>query len=81
MPAGVAIDRDQLTGTVGGAVSWLAVYDAVLNRFAFYDSLSDIAQVVPNGVDEDCAAYLVTGWWSNAANDPLDLCAQQRQPA
>src|SRR5207248_2432314 len=68
----VAIDRAQLTGTVGGAVSWSAVYDAVLNRFAFHDPLSDIAVVAPNGADEDCAAYLVAGWWSDPANDPLD---------
>ena len=71
-PAGQEIDRSQLTGTVGGAVSWSGVYDAVLNRFAFHDPLDDIAQVAPGGVDQDCAAYLVAGWWSDPANDPLD---------
>lgn len=70
--AGTPIESSQLRGTVGGAVSWSAVYDAVLNRFAFHDPLSDLATVAPNGVDKDCAAYLVAGWWSNAANDPLD---------
>jgi hypothetical protein len=72
MPAGSTVDRSQLTGTVGGAVSWSGVYDAVLNRFAFHDPLNDLPQVAPTGVDEDCAAYLVAGWWSDPANDPLD---------
>lgn len=71
-PAGVMVDRSKLTGTVGGAVSWSGVYDAVLNRFAFHDPLYDIAQVAPNGADRNCAAYLVAGWWSNPASDPLD---------
>jgi hypothetical protein len=71
-PAGAKIERDQLTGTVGGAVSWSGVYDAVLNRFAFYDPLTDLAQIAPNGADGNCAAYLVAGWWSNPASDPLD---------
>ena len=71
-PAGVQIERAKLTGTVGGAVSWSAVYDAVLNRFAFHDPLTDLAQVAPKGADEDCAAYLVAGWWSDPAGDPLD---------
>jgi hypothetical protein len=71
-PAGVAIDRAQLTGTVGGMVSWSAVYDAVLNRFAFHDTLNDIPGLAPNGVDENCVSYLVAGWWSDPASDPLD---------
>ena len=37
--------------------------------------------LAPDGVDSDCAAYLVAGWWSDAAHDPLDSGAQQRQPA
>jgi hypothetical protein len=71
-PAGLTLKREELTGTVGGAVSWSAVYDAVLNRFAFHDPLTDLAQVAPNGADEDCAAYLVAGWWSDPASDALD---------
>jgi hypothetical protein len=71
-PAGAPIAPGQLTGTIGGAVSWSAVYDAVLNRFAFHDPLDDLAQLAPNGMDEECAAYVVAGWWSDPANDPLD---------
>jgi hypothetical protein len=71
-PAGVAVDRDELTGTLGGSATWAAVYDAVLNRFAFHDPLGDIAAVAPSGVDSGAAAYVVAGWWSNAASDPLD---------
>jgi len=70
--AGVPLDPGQLTGTVGGSVSWSAVYDAVLNRFAFHDPLADLGKLAPEGVDEDCAAYLVSGWWSDPSQDPLD---------
>jgi len=70
--AGAPIARKELTGTVGGGLAWSGVYDAVLNRFAFHDPLSDIAAVAPQGVDGDSAAYLVAGWWSEAALDPLD---------
>jgi hypothetical protein len=71
-PAGATVAKDRLTGTVGGAVSWSAVYDAVLNRFAFHDPLADVDTAAPQGVDEDCASYLVAGWWSDPAHDPLD---------
>jgi hypothetical protein len=70
--AGRLLKKTDLTGTAGGSVSWSGVYDAVLNRFAFHDPLSDLASVAPGGVDEDCAAYLVAGWWSDPASDPLD---------
>src|SRR5262249_42226840 len=66
------LQPEQLTGTVGGSVSWSAVYDAVGNRFAFHDPLDDLASVAPKGVDRDAGAYLVAGWWSRPAADPLD---------
>src|SRR5262249_29714505 len=69
---GEQLAKEQLTGTVGGAVSWSAVYDAVINRFAFHDPLDDLGKLVPVGVDMDCAAYLVSGWWSDPSHDPLD---------
>src|SRR6185369_6741235 len=54
VPAGVTLDRTELTGTVGGGLSWAGIYDAVLNRFAFHDPLDDLASLAPNGVDDDC---------------------------
>ena len=71
-PAGAAVARTELTGTVGGAIMWAGVYDAVQNRFSFHDPLTDIATLAPQGVDGDNAAYVVAGWWSDAALDPLD---------
>ncbi|MBI5721694.1 MAG: hypothetical protein HZC37_28810 [Burkholderiales bacterium] len=70
--AGVELKREQLTGTVGGGASWAAVYDAVLNRFAFHDPLTDLPALAPAGADEDCATYVVAGWWSDPVHDPLD---------
>ena len=70
--AGAEIKRGDLTGTVGGALSWSGVYDAVLNRFAFHDPLADLATLAPGGIDEDCATYIVAGWWSDPSLDPLD---------
>ncbi|HEV8692232.1 MAG TPA: hypothetical protein VGQ91_18140, partial [Ideonella sp.] len=72
VPAGEMLQREQLTGTVGGSVSWAAAYDAVLNRFSMHDPLSDVAALAPKGVDDNCCAYLVAGWWSDPALDALD---------
>ncbi|HSC90822.1 MAG TPA: hypothetical protein VLB86_04125 [Gaiellaceae bacterium] len=71
-PAGVAVAPDDLTGTVGGSVTWAAVYDAVLNRFAFHDPLDDLAAAASGGVDGNAASYVVAGWWSRPGADPLD---------
>jgi hypothetical protein len=68
-PSGVVLDPTELTGTVGGSPAWSGVYDAVGNRFAFHDPLDDVA---PGRVDGNAAAYLVAGWWSDPARDPLD---------
>jgi hypothetical protein len=69
---GAALTRPQLTGTAGGGVAWAGVYDAVLNRFAFHDPLTDLNTLAPKGADENCASYLVAGWWSDPRLDPLD---------
>jgi len=61
-----------LTGACGGSLNWTGTYDATLNRFALHDPLDDLAQVAPNGTEGDQLAYLVAGWWSAPANDPLD---------
>lgn len=65
---GVTLAPTELTGTVGGSVVWASTYDAVVNRFAFHDPLAD----VPGAEDGDLATYLVAGWWSSPAHDPLD---------
>jgi hypothetical protein len=58
---------ERLTAMAGGDPAWAAVYDAVEDRFAMYDDLA--------GLDPADAAgplsYLVCGWWSKDANDPL----------
>jgi hypothetical protein len=69
---GEPVQAEDLTGTVGGHVNWSGTYDAVLNRFAFHDGLSDVDRLAPRGVDGDCATYLVAGWWSQPRRDPLD---------
>ena len=51
---------NKLTGTVGGSTAWVGVFDAVLNRLSFYDPLTDLAQLAPNGVVDDLAAYILT---------------------
>ena len=71
-PAGALVAAGELTGTAGGAATWAATYDAVENRFALHDPLDDLATLAPNGVDGDAATYVVAGWWSDPARDPLD---------
>jgi hypothetical protein len=47
----------RLTATAGGEVAWAATYDAVVDRFAFYDPLLGVTQAT-------VLSYLVIGWWS-----------------
>lgn len=63
-----AIPAAQLNLHVGG-VGWNLCYDSALGRCAFYDNLSDLAGVQVEG---DAVGYLVAGWWSDSADDPLD---------
>ncbi len=72
VPAGAALTREQLIGTAGGTLEWTATYDAVLNRFALHDPLTDLPTAAPRGVEGNCASYLVCGWWSDPRLDPLD---------
>ena len=57
----------KLTAVAGGDPAWAAVYDAVENRFAVHDDLSDLDPADANGP----LSYLVCGWWSDDNNDPL----------
>lgn len=70
--AGKTLTKTELTGSAGGTLNWVGVYDAVTNRLAFHDPLSDLATVAPQGVIDDLAAYVVAGWWSDPELDPLD---------
>lgn len=58
----------QLTAVAGGDPAWAATYDAVLDRFAFHDDLSDLDPGVAAGAE---LSYLVAGWWSEPALDAL----------
>jgi len=71
-PTGAPIAPEALTGTAGGAATWAATYDSVEDRFALYDPLDDLAALAPEGVEGDSATYVVAGWWSDPARDPLD---------
>ena len=62
------ISRETLTAVAGGDVAWAATYDAVIDRFAFHDDLADLD---PTTLDSLRVSYLVAGWWSDPAIDPL----------
>ncbi|WP_298922290.1 hypothetical protein [uncultured Roseobacter sp.] len=59
---------ETLTGIIGGSPNWTASYDATLNRFAFHDQLDGVQ---PTQVLTRQASYVVIGWWSDRAHDPL----------
>ncbi len=61
------LSAGRLTATCGGDPAWAAVYDAVEDRFALHDPLDDLAPEDAGGP----LSYLVCGWWSDPANDPL----------
>ncbi len=61
------LSAGRLTATCGGDPAWAAVYDAVEDRFALYDPLDDLTPEDAGGP----LSYLVCGWWSDPANDPL----------
>ena len=65
---GPPIALEQLNVHAGGT-SWTQCYDAAQGRFALHDPLADLAGVQLEG---DAISYLVAGWWSASADDPLD---------
>ena len=69
---GRTVPAAELTGSVGGSVNWVGMYDAGVNRLSFFDPLDDLATVAPGGTEANQASYLVAGWWSTATLDPLD---------
>jgi len=52
-----------LTAAGFGDLAWAAYYDNVVNRLGFYDALGEVSS--------GPVAYLVCGWYSNPAFDPL----------
>src|SRR5262249_29845889 len=62
---------EQLNVHAGGP-SWTQCYDAALARCSFYDNLADISDSAGVAVEGDAVAYLVAGWWSASADDPLN---------
>ena len=68
----------ELTGTAGGSLIWTGAYDAAYSRFAWHDPLDDLAAdpqlggALPGGAFAGSATYVVVGWYSTAALDPLD---------
>lgn len=65
---GDELQPNELDGTIGGSPNWTAVYDATRNRFAFHDPLKGVDA---SRVTTKLASYVVIGWWSLRANDPL----------
>jgi len=65
---------DPLDGAVGGSPLWTASYEASGGRFGLHDRLDDLdelAELAPNGFTHDQATYVVAGWSSDTALDPL----------
>ena len=56
-----------LTAVSGGDVTWAAVYDNVINRFAFHDPLEDVSTVEGNRG----FTYVVMGWYADPTEDPI----------
>lgn len=57
----------ELTAMAGGDVAWAAIYDNVVDRFAFHDDLSDLTR------RDLPLTYVVVGWYSIPDLDPLFL--------
>ncbi|KOU66859.1 hypothetical protein ADK57_18025 [Streptomyces sp. MMG1533] len=56
-----------LTAVSGGDPAWAAVLDGVIDRFAVHDDLADLDRADAAGT----LSYLVAGWYSDPALDPL----------
>ncbi|MFV2001358.1 MAG: hypothetical protein ACC619_00080 [Paracoccaceae bacterium] len=63
----------ELTAVAGGDPAWAATFDTVEDRFAFHDDLADI----PGNTRP--LTYLVAGWYSETALDPLDDATTETQ--
>jgi hypothetical protein len=61
------LDSAKLTAMAGGDPAWAAVFDTAQDRFGIYDPLDDLSEAERRAT----VSYLVCGWWSQDANDPL----------
>jgi len=71
-PAADQLER--LDAGIGGSLLWTASYSASAGRFGFHDPLTDVpppTALAPAGLHDASAAYVVAGWWSSLAADPL----------
>ena len=78
-PTGAVADvLETLDAGSGGSLVWTASYNAAEGRFGFHDPLTDVPPPVaqaPNGLHDASAAYVVAGWWSALASDPLGVAS------
>ncbi|MDQ3928065.1 MAG: hypothetical protein M3328_02840, partial [Chloroflexota bacterium] len=65
----VALSNSELNAVTSGDISFAAFYPNARNVFGFYDTLDDL-QV--SGQQPVNLTYVVSGWFSNAQNDPLN---------
>ncbi len=72
---GVGADLfEPLDAARGGSLTWTASYEASAGRFAFHDPLDDLDALrenAPQGFHNEHAVYVVAGWYTDLAGDPL----------
>ena len=61
------LEPGTFTAATGGDLGWAGVYDNVRDRLAFHDDLADLRGAAAT------VAYVVVGWYADAALDPLHL--------
>ncbi len=61
------LEPGTFTAATGGDLGWAGVYDNVRDRLAFHDDLADLRGAAAT------LAYVVVGWYADAALDPLHL--------
>ena len=64
---------EPLDAAVGGSLTWTASRSGATGRFAFHDALdlTALSDRAPNGFHGKHAVYVVAGWWSDLAGDPI----------
>ncbi len=75
-PADVSAATDLISPLDGARFGMMALasYTACVDRFAFHDPLTDLADLAPQapqGFTGGQAVYTVAGWWTDETQDPL----------